>query len=51
MEHTTKEKKYINIFKDTIDWFADERIYDFYEIAVENGKLSEFYYTTLEIEL
>lgn len=46
-----KHKKFINIFKDTIDYFADERVYDFYAIAVENGKLSEYYYKTIEIEL
>jgi hypothetical protein len=44
-------KKYINIFKDNVDYFVDEKIYDFYAVAVEYGRVSEYYYKTIEIEL
>lgn len=42
---------FINIHKDSMGFWADERIYDYYSIAEENGHLSETYFNTLEIDL
>lgn len=42
---------YINIHEDSLGKWADERIYDYYDIAVENGELSETYLRTIQIEL
>lgn len=44
-------KKYINIFKDKLDYFVDEKLYDTPEQAEEWGKVSEYYHKTIEIEL
>lgn len=44
-------KKYINIFKDSIDYFVDEKVYDTLEMAETFGMVSEHYYKTIEIEL
>jgi hypothetical protein len=40
---------FINIHEDSHGRWADERIYDFYKVAVENGKLSPNYKGTIEI--
>ena len=42
---------FINIHKDSMGYWADERIYDYHDIAEENGKLSETYLKTIQIEL
>lgn len=42
---------FINIHEDSLGKWADERIYDYYSIAVENGELSGTYYKTIQIEL
>lgn len=42
---------FINIYEDNLGKWADERIYDYYAIAEENGKLSETYLKTIQIEL
>lgn len=44
-------KKYINIFKDNLDYFVDEKLYNTHEQAEEWGKVSEYYHKTIEIEL
>lgn len=40
---------FINIHEDSHGRWADERIYDFHKVAVENGKLSDTYKGTIEI--
>lgn len=40
---------FINIHEDSHGRWADERIYDFYKVAEENGRLSETYKGTIEI--
>ena len=45
------EYGFINIHKDSMGYWADERIYDYHAIAEENGKLSETYLKTIQIEL
>lgn len=42
---------FINIHTDNLGHWADERIYDYYAIAEENGKLSATYLKTIQIEL
>ena len=42
---------FINIHEDNLGKWADERIYDYYAIAEENGKLSATYLKTIQIEL
>lgn len=42
---------FINIHQDSLGHWADERIYDYYSIAEENGKISPTYLTTIQIEL
>lgn len=42
---------FINIHGDRLGKWADERIYDYRGVAEENGRLSETYLITLEIEL
>lgn len=42
---------FINIHEDGLGKWADERIYDYYSIAEENGKISETYLKTIQIEL
>lgn len=44
-------KKYTNVYKDNIDFFADERMYDTKEQAEDFGKVCEHYYKTIEVEL
>jgi hypothetical protein len=44
-------KKYTNVYKDSIDFFADERMYDTKEQAEDFGKVCEHYYKTIEVEL
>jgi hypothetical protein len=42
---------FINIHEDNLGKWADERIYDYCAIAVENGELSATYLKTIQIEL
>lgn len=42
---------FINIHEDSLGNWADERIYDYYSIAAENGELSATYLKTIQIEL
>lgn len=46
-----QECGFINIHEDRMGKWADERIYDYYSIAEENGKLSATYVKTIQIEL
>lgn len=49
-------KKYINIYKDNLDYFVDEKLYDTPEQAKEWGEAAQKmssvnYHKTIEIEL
>lgn len=40
---------FVNVHEDSCGRWADERIYDFRKVAVENGKMSPTYKGTIEI--